>query len=324
MTSPKVSVIVPNYNHATFLRKRLVSVLEQTFQDFEIIYLDDASTDNSSEVFSEFQNDTRICIAINEKNSGSPFKQWNKGVLLAKGEYVWIAEADDFSEKTFLEVLVKILDENPSVGIAYCKSWQVDANDAVQKVDTKGINGGDGCHWLADYTNKGQDECRDYLLHENTILNASAVLFRRDVFLEAGMADESLRIAGDWLTWVNMLLISDIAYVSAPLNYFRKHVHSVRDKTLWDGTLIKENYIVFGHFKRSLKIPERFLEIRLDAIMYDLVKIITAKNNAITLYDLCQIWNTAKGEDSKIIRRFIRIFFNFIYGKIINRDTRRN
>ena len=88
---PKVSVIIPNYNHAQFLEQRIQSVLDQTYQDFEIIYLDDASTDNSNEVFAKFANNSRIRAIYNQTNSGSPFKQWNKGIRLAQGEYVWIA-----------------------------------------------------------------------------------------------------------------------------------------------------------------------------------------------------------------------------------------
>ena len=90
---PKVSVIIPNYNHAQFLEQRVESVLNQTFQDFEIIFLDDASTDNSKEVFSKYSNHPKIShVIFNETNSGSPFKQWNKGFGLSTGEYIWIAE----------------------------------------------------------------------------------------------------------------------------------------------------------------------------------------------------------------------------------------
>src|SRR5437868_456309 len=93
---PIVSVVVPNYNHARFLRKRIDSVLGQTYQDFELILMDDCSTDESRSIIEEYAREARIRIELNEENSGSTFKQWNKGVRLARGEYVWIAESDDY------------------------------------------------------------------------------------------------------------------------------------------------------------------------------------------------------------------------------------
>ena len=77
---PRVSVIVPNYNHARFLPKRIESILNQTFQDFELILLDDCSTDDSRSILSSYASDPRVTIEFNKVNSGSTFKQWNKGV----------------------------------------------------------------------------------------------------------------------------------------------------------------------------------------------------------------------------------------------------
>src|ERR1700738_1634065 len=110
---PRVSVIVPNYNHARFLRRRMESVLRQTYRDFEVILLDDCSTDESRSILSEYAGDPRVRLEFNEKNSGSPFKQWNKGVALASGEYGWIAESDDYADERLLERLVAVLDHEP-------------------------------------------------------------------------------------------------------------------------------------------------------------------------------------------------------------------
>src|SRR5260370_20691240 len=95
---PTVSVIIPNYNHARYLRQRIESVLRQTYQDFEVILLDDCSTDDSRSILSSYAGDSRVRMEFNEVNSGSTFKQWNKGVRLARVEYVWIAESDDYAD----------------------------------------------------------------------------------------------------------------------------------------------------------------------------------------------------------------------------------
>ena len=100
LKKPKLSVIVPNYNYARFLNARIGSILNQSFQDFELILLDDCSTDNSREVLECYRNNPHVShIVFNEQNSGSPFIQWMKGIELARGEYIWIAEADDLADE---------------------------------------------------------------------------------------------------------------------------------------------------------------------------------------------------------------------------------
>jgi glycosyltransferase involved in cell wall biosynthesis len=248
---PRVSVIVPNYNHGPFLERRLRSVLNQTYSDFELIFLDDASTDDSLEIFGRFATDARVRSEFNAINSQSPFKQWNKGVRLSTGTYIWIAESDDDAELTFLETLVPILDTHPNVGLAYCNSWMTDEND--QRVSS--IEGWaawlDPERWRGDYINDGSDECARFLLMQNTIPNASAVLFRRDVYVRAGMAEETMRYCGDWLTWVRMLLTSDVAFVREPLNCYRWHNSTVRVAMHDTQTALLE------HLRVALEIVQR-------------------------------------------------------------------
>src|SRR5690349_21422462 len=126
---PKVSVIIPNYNHANYLGQRMDSVLNQTYTNFEVIILDDCSTDSSRDVIERFRNDSHIShIVFNETNTGSPFLQWQKGIALAKGEWIWIAESDDSADKHFLEKFVNALQGQQNIGLIYCDSNIVDDN----------------------------------------------------------------------------------------------------------------------------------------------------------------------------------------------------
>jgi hypothetical protein len=228
---PKVSVIIPNYNHAPYLKQRIDSVLTQTFQDIEVIILDDASTDNSHEVIQGYLADSRVSFHPNKTNSGSPFIQWNRGVQLARGEYVWIAESDDYCTNDFLATMVPLLDMHNNVGLAYCQSWRVDSDGNREgnmewwtaELDTR--------RWNASFINQGHRECADYLLWKNTIPNASAVLLRKKSYWQAGGAQLDMRLSGDWLTWVRMLMVSDVAFSSQCLNHFRFHASSVRETT---------------------------------------------------------------------------------------------
>src|ERR1051325_1162883 len=126
---PKVSVVIPNYRHARFLPRRLDSVLSQTFQDWELIILDDASTDDSVAIISRYLGHPRVRFDKNRVNSGDPFVQWKKGIALARGEYIWFAESDDYAAPTFLERLVNLATAHPTAGLVYCQSEMVDESD---------------------------------------------------------------------------------------------------------------------------------------------------------------------------------------------------
>ena len=113
-----ISVILPNYNHANYLEERLDSILNQTYTNFELIILDDASNDKSLSILEKYKKHKKVShFIINKKNTGSPFLQWKKGLELARGEFIWIAESDDFCELNFLETQVKYL-ENASISVA--------------------------------------------------------------------------------------------------------------------------------------------------------------------------------------------------------------
>jgi glycosyltransferase involved in cell wall biosynthesis len=254
---PRVSVITPNYNHARFLPMRLESILGQTFGDFELIVLDDASPDDSREVISRYTGDPRVRTVFNERNSGSTFRQWNLGLSRARGEYVWFAESDDAADPALLETLVDRLDRYPDVGLAYCQSRAIDEDDRPiddylsyfeDHFDMKRFEG--------DFVNNGRDECINYLYYVNTIPNASAVLFRKSVLERAGGAADDMVLAGDWMTYARVLLISDIAFAADPMNYFRKHRGTVRSKVTSTGTEFRETRKIQRMLCERLGSPE--------------------------------------------------------------------
>lgn len=228
---PAVSIIIPNYNHARFLSKRIDSVFQQTFQDWELIVLDDCSTDDSLSIISRYAGEPRVRIERNEANSGSTFKQWNKGIRMAQGKYVWIAESDDYADPQMLQRLVAVLDADPAVTLAYCQSWRVSEDGQRIGYADFYLDYLDAHRWKTDFCVIGSDECQKYLVSSNTVPNASAVVFRRDIYQRVGGADEKMRMCGDWKLWAAMALQGKVAYLGEPLNYFRTHAASVRSKS---------------------------------------------------------------------------------------------
>ena len=323
--NPKVSVIIPNYNHAHFLEKRLQSILKQTYTNFEIICLDDASTDNSLEILEKYLSYSNFKLFPNNKNSGSTFKQWNFGVKQAKGEYIWIAESDDFAHSRFLEKVVAILDENKKAGLAYCQSWLVDYNDRVFGSANKFTDWIDKERWTADFTNSGIDECSNFLIFLNTIPNASAVVFRRKIFLECDGADESMKLAGDWIAWVKILLNSDIAFSSEHLNYFRFHEESVRATSKKKGIDLEEKYRMLEYLLSAIKVSNIARELQCDRLMRQWSRLLI--RNRMSLKRNKKIYRIAISSDLQLKRRFFKILFlKFInlfceIGRHINKTT---
>lgn len=231
---PRISVVVPNYNYAHHIRERLNSIVGQTLPIFELIILDDASTDNSVEVITAWmeENNVECRLLVNNRNSGSVFDQWARGVEAARGEFVWIAEADDLSGSQFLETVIAPMERDPDVNLSYCESQQIDEHGSkLARSYGNYLNGfGDG-HWDAPYIAEGIDELAQYLAVQNTIPNVSGVLFRRgaiaNVLREHIDEIRVLRRAGDWLTYFNVLKSGKIAFSPRALNYHRRHRKSV-------------------------------------------------------------------------------------------------
>lgn len=253
---PEVSVILPNYNHARYLPERIGSILGQTFRDFELIILDDCSTDNSREVIDQYKSDPRVShIIINSVNSGTTFRQWNKGISLAKADYVWIAESDDSCDLRFLELAVKQMREHPTAGITFAQSLEIDELSGRRFISfSEHPRFRD--QFLKSYFNKGQEEIRHKMVHENTIPNASGVLFRKSVYLSCGGADENMRLCGDWMLWTKMLMISDVCFIAEPLNNFRLTNISARNRYAWLNTF-GERMKVLTYIETNLPGPNQ-------------------------------------------------------------------
>jgi glycosyltransferase involved in cell wall biosynthesis len=302
---PKVTVVVPNYNHARFLPKRLDSILRQTFQDFELILLDDCSTDDSRSILSSYAGDPRVTIEFNEANSGSTFKQWNKGVRLARGKYVWIAESDDYADEHLLEKLVSRLDADPSIILCYCRSWQVSDKGALNGFLDSYLADIDPHKWTADFRADGNEECRKYLIRRNTILSASSVVFRREVYLETGGADEQLAFCGDWKTWAAMALTGGaIAYVGEPLNYYRFHDTSVTTKSQQSGVGPLEVLSVIEWILQRVSLERDARKKLCDEVSH--VWVFTVFNRRIPNRVRWRILENARVVDHQALRRLFR------------------
>ena len=238
MKNPLVSVLIPNYCHASYLNERIDSVLAQTYQNFEVIIMDDCSTDNSREVIEQYRNHPRVReIVYNEINSGSTFNQWDKGITMAGGELIWIAESDDSCCPELLERLVEQFEQTEDLAVAYVQSVLINTYGEVIKMPVEKGN---------PIIYDGRYFIRTHLLYGTCIINASMAIFSREKSLGIDRCFKQFKSVGDWMFWVLMAETGKVAEVREPLNYFRRHEGTVTSRCSLNGvsdTNVKEKRI---------------------------------------------------------------------------------
>ncbi len=262
---PKVSVIVPNYNHARFLRQRLDSVYGQTYTNIEVLLLDDYSSDESRAVLDEYAaRHPEITRTIyNASNSGSGFRQWARGIKAATGDLVWIAESDDWCDENFLEILVRKFDDE-AVLLAYGLSVFVHEDGTPKKEDFYAYVGDLTCahRWRVPYLESAHREVRASLGIKNTIPNASGALFRRPVDME--LLDDpvwlSMRVVGDWVFYLHIIRGGRIAFVPSARNYFRRHEGSTTETMHRRAKFFQEIGLACRTVARLYDVPLSLLE----------------------------------------------------------------
>lgn len=323
-----VSVIVPSFNHGLFLKERIDSILNQSFQNFELILLDDNSTDDSKEIILSFQGHPKVShVILNEVNSGNPFGQWKKGVSFSKGKIIWIAESDDYASSDFLQRLLPFFGKEEKLAIAFAESIIVeDFRETGITFSEKYYSGFfaseeeiilNGCSFI-----------EKYLIYRNVIPNVSAALIKREMFNLYLENVEKVEKCGDWLFYLQCLINYNVAYLPAPLSYFRRHANSViRSTTLpasfYDSKLryFYNNFLINNNQE---KLAQKSIELYFDEIakigiyrlryeknLLGILQIVEASLNAKTLkYIRATFWGLTLKEFPKNFNELLKKSFN--------------
>lgn len=311
MHSPFVSVVIPNYCHARYLDRRIQSVLNQTYKNFEVIILDDASPDDgaSKSVIEKYRDNQHVShIIYNEQNSGSTFKQWKKGLELAKGELIWIAESDDYCDEELLELLVEQFSNNNNITFSYCTSnivgpdnEHLDWHDKAEKIPNQVF---DGILFI-----------KKYMMLDNSVLNASAVLFKKVYALNVDESYMTYKAAGDHLFWILLAEMGNVSHVSKKMNYFRQHKQKVTQSKAADGTQNRELYRTICYL-RSKGYINLIDELAIaDYYIYKTLYM-TSYDDPTTVKSLIKQWNYHKLFNRytlPIIHYFLVRFYSHVY-----------
>lgn len=258
--SPSVSVIIPNYNHALYLKQRIESVLNQTHQDFELIILDDCSKDQSKTIIESYRNHHKVShVLYNQQNSGSVFKQWIKGIELCQGDYVWIAESDDYASEFFLQETLSALQNDATIGMTFTKTSAVNAKgefieDTFEERKNSFIK-------LASFGNIIDKENAPLFLVSNMIIeNASSVLFRKKNLMAIDFKELSMyKNTGDRFSYLGIAMKSNILFIPTVLNYMRLHDDNTTKKNLENGNIHRDRVKVLNYYFKELLNNKNYL-----------------------------------------------------------------
>ncbi len=208
------SIIIPLYNKALYIEKAVQSVLAQTFRGFELIIVNDGSTDNGLEIIEKIKGETEIPITIiNQSNQGVSAAR-NNGVKLAKHEFIAFLDADDWWEPTFLEEMRKIIFEYPDAGIYGCSYYWV----KNKRKNTLQLG-------FEEFFEKGYiDYFSVYVKKLYMPLWTSAVIVRKEIFDKEQGFNPLLKLGEDFDLWARIALNHKVAFLNKPLANYNQDV----------------------------------------------------------------------------------------------------
>ena len=204
-----VSVIIPTYNRRELIQEAVNSVLAQSFRDYEVIVIDDGSDDSTGEMIKDkFNEKVHYSWQVNQGESVAR----NKGIELAKGEYIAFLDSDDRWLPKKLDKQVRVLDENPDIGVVFCQAWSI--NEEGNLLDSRVI---------------GNDLRVNEITFENLVLHnqisgsPSSSMIRQVILEKIGGFDPQIRYGEDWDLWLRIHSLSKFGFISEPLVQLRRH-----------------------------------------------------------------------------------------------------
>lgn len=266
--NPTVSFVVPCYRLAHFLPECLDSILRQNYREIEILILDDCSPDNTAEVAARY-TDSCVKYVRNDPNLGH-LRNYNKGITLAEGKYVWLISADDCLRRPYIvERYVEMLEKNPNVGFVFCPAVGLGEQGETE---------------LLRYSMRGEHNAIfpgrqfliDQLLGSDCIVVASA-LARKDCYTKVGFYPLDMPYAGDWYIWSLFALYYDVGYFCEPMVNYREHGLSMTNNLKQKNAAI----LIQDEFAVLWRIREKANGLRLSSVVE------RCDSNLVDRYVLC-------------------------------------
>ena len=247
----KVTVYMPNYNYGKYIDDAIKSVLTQTFNDWELLIIDDESTDNSLQIINKYKNHKKIRI-IKQKNKGLNTTN-NIAIRLSNSEYITRLDPDDYLDENFLLVLSKSLDKNKKYGLVYPDYYIVDKHKNIKNIH------------IHSKINK-KNTLKDSPAH------GACTMFRRDILVNIGSYDEIFKCQDGYDIWLKFIQKYNPLNINLPLFYYRQHEISLSKK--------KQDIN-----ETKIKITNKFSKKILNKKKNSILAIVPITNNSIYEYN---------------------------------------
>jgi glycosyltransferase involved in cell wall biosynthesis len=233
----KLSVIIASYNHEKYIEKTLKSIEEQTFQDFEIIIIDDGSPDGTVEAAKRANTRAKIIV---QENQGVDAAR-NRGIEMAQGQYMCFIDSDDLEIPDRFERQVKMLDSDPETGLVFADVLIIDSNDKV-------------LNKMSEVYPVLPGDVAVNIIKHYCFIPFATVMVRRDIFLHTGLFN-AYRQAMGHTKWIEIAHLSKVAYDSKPLACWRKHTSNTSRATK------KEDYYEWTRIELT-KVLDKYPDLR--------------------------------------------------------------
>lgn len=237
--NPLISIIMPTFNRVNFLKKAIKSIQKQTYDNFELIVVDDASTDNTENLISSLR-DNRLIYVKNPKNMGGAASR-NVGIHLAKGEYIGFLDDDDEWLPSKLEKQVSFFNEHPEVDIVY-------TGFLVRDINVWNI--------IGQIVPKMRGMIREELLMDNCIGTTSTLLVKRGALLRTNLFDETLPSCQDWDLWISLSKFCYFDYLAEPLVIYSVHGDRISNNI---EAVLEGRKKIFAKYKEEIEKNKNIL-----------------------------------------------------------------
>ena len=218
--NPKISVIIPTYNRAHLLPRAIESVLKQTFKDFELIIVDDASINNTNEIINKYKKkDKRIQYLKHNINSGGPAKPKNTAIKISKGEYIAFLDSDDEWFENKLKKQIKVYEDhkNSAIGLVGCQAIKINEitkeKKLIQPPDELEIRSPES-------------------LKKTVPVSFSSVMIKKSVFKEVGLIDETIKVTDDTDLYIRISRKYKFLFIQEPLINYRVHNNNISEQNI--------------------------------------------------------------------------------------------
>lgn len=291
---PKVSIIVPNYNHARYLPARLKSIQNQSYRNVEVILLDDHSTDDSVGILSQYaaEHPENTILVANDRNSGGAFNQWREGLSRATGELVWIAESDDYCDPNFLSELIQQF-TNQAVMLAFCRTDFVDGEtDSITWSTEEYLHDLTAISWEKPFVKSAHWLVNHAWGVKNIVPNVSSAVFRHpgDIGLLDDKEWRNLRLCGDWIFYLTIIQGGLVAYSPRTTNYYRQHQANTSVSAHKEDRYFREHEVVAKHLVSLYKVNNQTLNGKRTALQEHWIR----TRGAVALDELDELYNQSR------------------------------